>query len=132
MDVHLTTSVLNEALSQYPKPEIFNSDQGSQYTSREHIEILTQNNISISMDAKGRSIDNIVIERFWRTLKYENVYPSSYSNIKEAREGIQEYINIYNRERLHSSLDYFTPNEVYFEGDNNQYYDAKDMLLHVA
>lgn len=132
MDVHLTTRVLNEALSQYPKPEIVNSDQGSQYTATEHIEILKQNNISISMDAKGRSIDNIVIERFWRTLKYENVYPSSYSNIKEAREGIQDYINIYNRERLHSSLDYLTPNEVYFKGDNNQYYDAKDLLLHVA
>ena len=91
MDVSLTTSVLNEALSKYPKPEIFNTDQGShpseatipheggQYTAKEHIDILVQNDISISMDAKGRSIDNIVIERFWRTIKYEDIYPSSYT-----------------------------------------------------
>ena len=88
MDVSLTTSVLLDALSKYPKPEILNTDQGSQYTAKEHIDILVKNNISISMDAKGRSIDNIVIERFWRTLKYEDVYPSSYINIKEARVGI--------------------------------------------
>jgi putative transposase len=100
MDVALTTTVLQDALSKYPKPEIFNSDQGSQYTAKEHIDILVKNDISISMDAKGRSIDNIVIERFWRTLKYEDVYPSSYTNIKEAKVGIREYIDIYNKERL--------------------------------
>ena len=132
MDVSLTTSVLNEALSKYPKPEIFNTDQGSQYTAKEHIDILVQNDISISMDAKGRSIDNIVIERFWRTIKYENVYPSSYTNIKEAREGIEEYINIYNSERLHSTLEYLTPDEVYYEGAKNKCYNARDMLLKVA
>ncbi len=104
MDVSLTTSVLNDALSKYPKPEILNTDQGSQYTAKEHIDILVKNAISISMDAKGRSIDNIVIERFWRSLKYDDVYPSSYSNIKEARTGIDEYINTYNTERLHSAL----------------------------
>ena len=123
--------MLNEALSIYPKPEIFNSDQGSQYTAKEHIDILKQNGISISMDAKGRSIDNIVIERFWRSLKYENVYPSSYDNIKEARKGIEEYINIYNSERLHSSINYLTPDEAYFKGTNNICYKAKDMLLKV-
>ena len=132
MDIHLTTSVLKEALMLYPKPEIFNSDQGSQYTAYEHIEILKQNDISISMDAKGRSIDNIVIERFWRTLKYEDVYPKSYNTIKEAREGIDEYINIYNSQRLHSSLEYQTPDEVYYKGANNKSYDAKKMLLNVA
>lgn len=132
MDVSLTTSVLNEALSKYQSPDILNTDQGSQYTAKAHIDILVQNNISISMDAKGRSIDNIVIERFWRTLKYENVYPSSYTNLKEAREGIKEYIDIYNKERLHSAIDYLTPDEVYYQGDNNVYYDAKDMLLEVA
>ena len=109
MDVSLTTSVLLDALSKYPKPEILNTDQGSQYTAKEHIDILVKNNISISMDAKGRSIDNIVIERFWRTLKYEDVYPSSYINIKEARVGIGEYIDIYNKERLHSALDLEMP-----------------------
>jgi putative transposase len=132
MDISLTTSVLLDALSKYPKPEIFNSDQGSQYTAKEHIDILVKNDISISMDAKGRSIDNIVIERFWRTLKYENVYPSSYTNIKEAKAGIREYIDIYNKERLHSALDYLTPNEAYYGCANNKCYDAKNMLLEVA
>ncbi len=132
MDVHLTTSVLKDALTLYPKPKIFNSDQGSQYTANEHIEILKQNNISISMDAKGRSIDNIVIERFWRTLKYEEVYPASYKNIKEARRGIEEYIKIYNSERLHSTLGYKTPDEVYYQGANNKSYNAKKVLLQVA
>ena len=130
MDVSLTTSVLNEALRLYDKPDIFNSDQGSQYTAKAHIDILSKNEISISMDAKGRSIDNIVIERFWRTLKYENVYPSSYSGMKDARKGIREYIDIYNAERLHSSLDYCTPDEIYYA--DGRYYDAKDMLQKVA
>jgi len=128
MYVSLTTSVPNEALSIYPKPEIFNIDQGSQYTTKEHIDIL----VSISMDAKGRSMNNIVIERFWRTLEYENVYPSLYTNIKEAREGIKEYINIYNSERLHSALEYLTPDEVYYEGANNRCYNASKVLLGVA
>jgi len=132
MDVSLTVSVLEEALKLYSKPDIFNSDQGSQYTAREHIDILTKNDISISMDAKGRSIDNIVIERFWRTLKYEDVYPSSYTDIKEARRGIEEYINIYNKERLHSSINYMTPDEAYCGGVNNRCYDAKKVLLGVA
>ena len=129
MDVSLTTSVLLDALSRYPKPEILNTDQGSQYTAKEHIDILVKNDISISMDAKGRSIDNIVIERFWRTLKYENVYPSSYTNIKEAKVGIGEYIDIYNKERLHSALNYLTPDEAYYGYANNRYYNAKSVLL---
>ena len=132
MDVYLTTSVLNEALSKYPKPEIFNTDQGSQYTAKEHIDILIANNILISMDAKGRSIDNIVMERFWRSIKYEDIYPSSYKTIKEARDGIKEYIEIYNKERLHSSIDYLTPDEVYYKGVNNKCYNAKDVLRKVA
>lgn len=132
MDVSLTITVLKEALSLYPNPEIFNTDQGSQYTAKEHIDILVQNNISISMDGKGRSVDNIVIERFWRTIKYEDIYPSSYNNIKEARKGIEEYINIYNSERLHSAVDYLTPDEAYYKCANNKCYNAKDMLLEVA
>ena len=132
MDVYLTTSVLNQALSKYPKPKIFNTDQGSQYTAKEHIDILTANNISISMDAKGRSIDNIVMERFWRSIKYEDIYPSSYKTIKEARDGIKEYIEIYNKERLHSSIGYLTPDEVYYKGLNNKGYDAKDVLQKIV
>jgi len=132
MDVSLTTTVLKEALSCYPKPEIVNTDQGSQYTAKEHVNLLVQNGISISMDAKGRSIDNIVIERFWRSLKYEDVYLKNYNNIKEARAGIGEYIELYNKERLHSALDYKTPDEVYFKGSNNYEFDATDMLLKVS
>jgi putative transposase len=132
MDVSLTTSVLNEALSLYPKTEILNSDQGSQYTASAHIDILVKHGISISMDAKGRSIDNIAIERFWRTIKYENIYPSSYKDIKEARVGIKEYINTYNKERLHSSIDYLTPDEVYYKGANNKNCNVKEVLQEVA
>ena len=132
MDVSLTTAVLKEALSCYPKPEIVNTDQGSQYTAKEHVNLLVQNGISISMDAKGRSIDNIVIERFWRSLKYEDVYLKNYNMIKEARAGIGEYIELYNKERLHSALDYKTPDEVYFKGSNNYEFDAMDMLLKVS
>ncbi len=92
------------------------------------------------MDAKGRSIDNIVMERFshreckaqGRTIKYEDIYPSSYETIKEARDGIKKYMNIYNKERLHSSIDYLTPNEAYYKGANNRCYNAKKMLLEVA
>jgi len=132
MDVHLTTTVLSEAITLHGKPKIFNSDQGSQYTAKEHIEILKQHNISISMDAKGRSIDNIVMERFWRTLKYEDIYPKGYSTIKEAREGIKEYVSIYNKERLHSALDYKTPDEVYYKGASDRMYDAKKIWLEAA
>jgi len=114
MDIRLTTDVLKDALNKYPKPEVFNSDQGSQYTAKEHIEILKQNNISISMDAKGRSIDNIVVERFFRSLKYEEVYLKSYKNLKEARDEIGKYIETYNSKRLHSSIGYKTPDEVYY------------------
>ena len=119
MDVSLTTSVLKEALEHHSKPEIFNTDQGSQYTAKEHVEILVEHGISISMDAKGRSIDNIAIERFWRTLKYENVYPSGYDTIKEARAGIEDYIQTYNTQRLHSAIDYRTPDEAYYGVENN-------------
>jgi len=132
MDSKLTTEVLDEALCKYPKPEIFNSDQGCQYTSQEHVQKLIENNISISMDGKGRSIDNIAVERFFRTLKYENVYPSSYKDISEARKGIEEYINIYNTQRLHSSLSYLTPDEKYYQGLEDKYYDAKKIFLNAA
>lgn len=132
MDTYLTTSVLKDALARYKKPRIFNSDQGSQYTAREHIDILKDHDISISMDAKGRSIGNIAIERFWRTLKYEDVYPKSYNTMKGARVGIDEYINIYNSQRLHSSLDYKTPDEVYYPGNKQKRYNAKKALRQAA
>lgn len=113
MDERLTASVLNDALSVYGKPSVFNSDQGSQYTAKSFIDILVRNGVSISMDSKGRAYDNIIMERFWRTVKYENVYPSGYETIAEANTGISAYIRKYNNERLHSSLDYKAPLTVY-------------------
>lgn len=119
MDVSLTTSVLNEALSLYPKPEIFNTDQGSQYTASAHVDILKQHNIQISMDGKGRSIDNICIERFWRSIKYEEIYLNDYKSMQELRYSIDNYMKKYNSKRLHSSLGNKTPNEVYYKAVNN-------------
>ena len=89
MDVSLVTRVLNEALVLYPKPEIFNTDQGSQYTAKVHVEILKKHNIKISMDGKGRAIDNICIERFWRSIKYEEIYLNEYKNIKALNRAIE-------------------------------------------
>jgi putative transposase len=119
MDNLLVTSVLKEALTLYPEPEIFNSDQGSQYTSKAHTAILKRQGIQISMDGVGRATDNIVIERFWRTIKYEEIYLNEYKNIKVLRKAIENYINNYNQKRLHSAIDYQTPNEVYYQAVNN-------------
>lgn len=119
MDMSLVTRVLNEALSIYPKPEIFNTDQGSQYTAKTHIEILKTHKIKISMDGKGRATDNICIERFWRSIKYEEIYLNEYKNIKALNRAIEKYINKYNKKRLHSAIGYKTPNEVYYQAINN-------------
>lgn len=115
MDATLASDVLNEALAKYPKPRIFNSDQGSQYTSYEHTQILKQHEIQISMNGKGRSIDNIVIERFFRTLKHSNIYINDYKSIKELKEGIDCYIHKYNFKRFHSSIGYQKPMNLYLE-----------------
>ena len=119
MDVSLTTSVLNESLALYPKPEIFNTDQGSQYTAKAHIDILKKHNIKISMDGKGRSIDNICIERFWRSIKYEEIYLNHYKSMNELRYSINIYMKKYNSKRLHSALGNKTPNEIYFKTINS-------------
>jgi putative transposase len=127
MDISLTTGVLREALALYPKPEIFNTDQGSQYTAKAHIDILKKHAIKISMDGKGRATDNICIERFWRSIKYEEVYLNEYSNIKELQKAIANYMDSYNKKRLHSAIGYKTPNEVYYQAMNNL--DAKGVKL---
>ena len=116
MDSTLVTEVLQEAMTLYGCPEIFNSDQGSQYTSHEHTDLLTKNKIKISMNGKGRSIDNIAIERFFRTLKYEKIYLEEYDNCKKLKQEVAKYINFYNENRFHSSLDYQKPMEVYQNG----------------
>jgi putative transposase len=119
MDVSLTTSILKEALSLYPKPEIFNTDQGSQYTAQAHIDILKSHDIQISMDGKGRATDNICIERFWRSIKYEEIYLNDYKSMSELRYSINQYMEKYNSRRLHSAIGNKTPNEVYFKAINN-------------
>ena len=118
MDTDLVMSVLNEALSLYGKPEIFNTDQGSQYTSCIHTDTLKQNGITISMNGARRSIDNICIERFWRSAKVEKIYLNEYDNISTLKEDIKEYIHFYNHKRFHESLAYKKPMKVYYESLN--------------
>lgn len=96
------------------KPDILNSDQGSQFTSSAYLELLHSAEVQVSMDGKGRAIDNVFTERLWRSLKYEEVYLKDYQSPREARTGITQYLDFYNHERLHQSLGYQTPAEVYF------------------
>ncbi|MBF0493606.1 MAG: IS3 family transposase [Candidatus Omnitrophica bacterium] len=112
LTVDFCAEALDEALM-LATPEFFNTDQGSQFTSQEFIGRLVDKKINISMDGRGRVFDNIFIERFWRSMKYENVYPNNYRNIAEAKEGLKKYFTLYNVERYHESLDYKTPWEVY-------------------
>ncbi len=114
MDLAFCKQNLNDALKK-GKPKIFNTDQGSQYTSKEFTNILLSENIKISMDGKGRALDNIFIERFWRTVKYEEIFIKDYKNVFELRESLKKYFEFYNNEREHQSLNYKTPAEIYFE-----------------
>ena len=114
LEAEFCTEALERAISKHSCPEIFNTDQGSQFTSEQWTAVLLQNNIKISMDGKGRCYDNIFIERFWRTIKYEEVYLKSYDSVTEARESIDEFIDFYNHKRPHQSLKYKTPAEVLF------------------
>src|SRR5271168_4325908 len=106
---------LEEALSRYGRPEIFNTDQGSQFTSDEFTTTLKRHEIAISMDGKGRCMDNIFVERLWRSLKYEEVYLNAYASVAEARTGIGAWLGFYNEERQHQSLGYRTPRQIYDE-----------------
>jgi putative transposase len=104
---------LEEALKTYGQPDIFNSDQGSQFTSNEFTGALLDRGILISMDGRGRVFDNIFVERLWRSVKYENVYINDYQVVPEARTGLKRYFELYDFKRLHESLDYHTPWEIY-------------------
>ena len=97
------------------KPDIFNTDQGAQFTSHEFTGLLNGAGIVISMDGRGRALDNVFVERLWRSVKYEEVYLNNYETVREAKERLTEYFHFYNTERLHQSLGYRTPREVYFE-----------------
>ena len=115
MDTQLVMSVLNDALEKYPHPEIFNTDQGSQYTSEIHTQRLKNLGITISMDGKGRATDNICIERFWRSAKVERIYLNEYQTINELTTDVDDYIDFYNHRRFHETLDYKKPMDVYQE-----------------
>jgi putative transposase len=112
MDTSFCIDALEEALYRYGKPEIFNSDQGSQYTSEAFTTILKDNDIRISMDGKGAWRDNVFVERLWRSVKYEEVYLNAYESMKEAKDGIGQWIEFYNRERKHQTLG-MTPDMMY-------------------
>ncbi|ACN15113.1 transposase (IS150 family protein) [Desulforapulum autotrophicum HRM2] len=104
--------VLEEALS-IAEPEIFNTDQGCQYTATNFLKVLTDHKIKVSMDSKGRALDNIFVERLWRTVKYEEVYLKSYQSMKDAQSSLKTYLNFYNKKRLHQALEYKTPESIY-------------------
>jgi putative transposase len=105
---------LQEAISKFGRPEIFNTDQGSQFTGEEWTTTLKGAGVAISMDGKGRWIDNVFIERLWRSVKYEEVYLHAYANGTEARTALTRYFRLYNAVRVHQNLEYRTPDEVYF------------------
>lgn len=116
MDDYFCVEALDEALGLYGKPEIFNTDQGAQFTSVAFTEVLKEQQIAISMDGKGRWMDNVFIERLWRSLKYEEVYLKAYESVAEAKASIHSWFNFYNKERRHQSLQSNTPDAVYSHG----------------
>jgi len=120
MDCSLVMDVLDQALSRYGQPEIFNTDQGSQYTSDIHTQRLKNKGIIISMDGKGRATDNICIERFWRSAKCERIYLNEYNSMTELKEDVDDYIDFYNHKRFHETLKYKKPMSTYHESIFNQ------------
>lgn len=115
LDSSFCIAALDRALLR-GQPEIFNTDQGSQFTSAQFTGKLLAQGIQVSMDSRGRALDNIFVERLWRSVKYEEVYLKEYRNVVEAKQGLKSYFEFYNRERLHQSLGYQTPEAVYRRG----------------
>jgi putative transposase len=115
LDTEFCVEAVEEAISRYGAPEIFNTDQGAQFTSKEFTELLKWYKVQISMDGRGRVQDNIFIERLWWTLKYQYLYLWSFNNGTELRQGLGQWIEFYNAERSHQALDNLTPDEVYFD-----------------
>ena len=113
LEAAFCVEALEEALAKHGKPEIFNTDQGSQFTGSDFIGVLADHNIKISMDGKGAWRDNVFVERLWRSIKYEEVYLRAYDSVSEARRSIGRYLNFYNHRRPHSSLDGRTPDQAY-------------------
>ncbi len=115
MEVDFCLEAVEEALARHGRPEIFNTDQGSQFTSAAFTGLLLDNDIAISMDGRGAWRDNVFVERLWRSVKYEEVYLRAYDSVGEARASIGRYLDFYNRKRPHSSLDARTPDQAYFD-----------------
>ena len=115
MEVEFCVEALEEAMARYGKPEIFNTDQGSQFTSQAFTSVLIDAGIAISMDGKGAWRDNVFVERLWRSIKYEDIYLRAYDTVSEARASIGRYFCLYNGRRPHSSLDRRTPDQAYFD-----------------
>src|SRR6266704_1354829 len=114
MEAAFCVATLEDALARHGKPDIFNTDQGSQFTGSVFTGVLANNNIAISMDGKGAWRDNVFVERLWRSVKYEEVYLRAYESVSEARNSIGRYLEFYNGQRPHSSLDDMTPDQAYF------------------
>ncbi len=115
MTADFCVEALQEALARHGKPEVFNTDQGSQFTCEDWTRELDESGVKVSMDGKGRWIDNVFIERLWRSVKYENVYLRAYENGSALRKGLHEYFEFYNTERKHQALDYRRPDDVYYD-----------------
>ena len=113
LENNFCVEALDRAILRYGKPDIFNSDQGSQFTSLDFTQRLTVENIQISMDGRGRALDNIFVERLWRSVKYEEVFLNDYETVAIAIAGLKKYFGFYNTQRLHQALDYRTPKNVY-------------------
>jgi len=114
LDTSFCVDALEEAVAKYGSPEIFNTDQGSQFTSEDFTHALRSKGISISMDGKGRWMDNVFIERLWKSVKYEDIYLKAYTSITEARKGLASYFTFYNEKRWHQNFDRKTPAMVYY------------------
>jgi putative transposase len=120
LDTDFCIEALEEALQRFGAPEIFNTDQGSQFTSEAFTDVLKAHGIAISMDGKGRWVDNVFVERLWRSVKYEDVYLRAYETPTELRGGLARYFEFYNTRRRHSALDRRTPDAVYFDQETRQ------------
>ena len=115
LSMDFCVEALEEALTRYGTPEIFNTDQGRQFTAEDFTQVLLAKGVRVSMDGKGRWIDNVFVERLWRSVKYEDIYLHAYERVRELKSALARYFEFYNVRRPHQSLDYQTPDEMYFE-----------------
>lgn len=129
MTAEWCSQLLKDTLSIYPAPAIFNTDQGSQFTSDTFTAVLLAANIQISMDGKGRAIDNIFVERIWRTVKYEDIYLKAYADGWELEAGLRAYFEFYNCRRFHQALAYLTPEQVFTKGEKQL---GNDRKIHIT